>query len=516
MRLRALFLLLACLPVLASIWLSTQNPSIDAWYYAACSRWGQELAQPHHLFYNGIGWAWLTALGATAARPAADSAMQYLQLLNALAAGGCLWVLAPLLRWAGARREAVPVWLLVVGSTFGMLRFATENEAYVQPLLLALLASLVWVQALRSQGGRRGGWLLLAGGLAVLACLIHQLMVWWALGLVLGLRPWQSRRALAHAALFAAPAVLVPVAYILAAPGGAAGVPEFIMHDYLTGGAKSEWGWQSLLLTFISLIRTLVQVHGNMLALVQRWPVALGLVGAGCTALGLYALWDWRWTSATGSGPEPGLARRIRRTHLLISGLHLGFALQATGNAEFMVMLPSLAAVVLAGGGLVAWPTRRVAALGLALLGWNLAFGLLPAHFLDYSGSGAAWRAWVLARPKAWVLLDDPNLLRNQLQYYTGRAGAVPRVQGLQGPEPQRFRAWLRERLMAGEAVYTDGLGSARPFDRARLVQGGPAPDWLAGLRTVRVDSLPTFFGPRYITRIYLPAVPPAGAPAQE
>ncbi len=482
--------------------LPTANATGDAWYYAACARWGQELWQPHHLLYNGIGWLWLRLVGAGGPAPAGLPALAWLQSLNALAAGGCLLALAPLLRRAGAPGATVPAWLLLAGSCFGVLRFATENETYIQPLLLALLASLAWAQSLQAEKKARR-WLLLAGLLAALACLVHQLMVWWWLGLLLGLRPWRDRPALAATACYAAPALLVPLAYAWAAPGGVGGLVRFALHDYLTGNARVELGGKSLLLTAISLVRTAVQVHGNMLPLLRHWPGLLGGVALGTVALAVY--------SALGGGfrqralpplPAAGPARTVRRTHALIGALHLGFAAQAAGNAEFMAMLPVLAAVALAGGWLVAWPPRRVAAAGVALLSWNLAFGLVPAHLLDYNSTGPALRARVLGQPGAWFLLRDPNLLRNQLQYYTGRPNAAPRVMGLTRPDTTAFRAWLIARLAAGDTVYTDALGGYRPLDRARLTQGDAAARLLAGFAAGRVDSFSTFYGPCYLTRL--------------
>ena len=196
----------------------------------------------------------------------------------------------------------------------------------------------------------------------------------------------------------------------------------------------------------------------------------------------------------------------MRRTHALIGALHLGFAAQAAGNAEFMVMLPALAALALAGGVLVGWPRRRVAAVGAALLAWNLAFGLVPAAYLDYAGPGPALRARVLRQPGAWFLLRDPNPLRNQLHYCTGRPVAAPRIVGLAPPDSTAFRAWLAGRLAAGDTVYTDALGGYRPLDRARLTLGDAATRLLAGLPAQRVDSFPTFFGPRYLSRLSAPA----------
>jgi hypothetical protein len=522
--------------------LPTHNSTGDAWYYAACSRWGHELWQPHHLLYNGVGWLWLRLIGATG--PAGPNALRWLQALNSLAYGGCLLLLGSLLRRAGARPAAVPAWLLLVGSTFGMLRFAVENEAYIQPLLLALAASLAWAQALRvaprlilvalglptSPSPRPApGWLLLAGLLAVLACLLHQMMAWWWLGLLLGLRPWRGRPSLGPALAYAAPALLVPLAYWLAAPpdGGALGVVRFALHDYLTGGAHVGLGSRGWLLTPLNLVRTLVQVHGNLLPLAQRWPALLGAAAVVSLALAVWAVVGARpvagslssetnaWLPestapvpavAAGAGAADAVARRIRGAHLLIAALQLVFVVLSAGNAEFMVILPALAALGLAGGRWRPWPTRRVAALGAALLVWNLAAGLLPARLLAFSAAGPALQAAVQQQPNAWFVLSDPNPLRNQLHYYTGQPVAPPQILGLAGQDSTRFRAWLRGQLAAGAVVYTDALGGPRPLDRARLTLGDPAAILLRSFEARRVAALPTFLGPYYLSRLALPA----------
>ena len=347
----------------------------------------------------------------------------------------------------------------------------------------------------------------------------------------------------------------MPLAYWLAAPpaGGPLGVLRFALHDYLTGGARAELNLRTLLLTPIGLVRTLAQVHGNLLPLLRRWPLPLGGVALGGLALARWAVFrkeagrknegvrrrfEWGFgrlgrqavpvASQLPAVKQVGLsiqnaygqvsseennpfcplsnASLIRNTHLLIGATQLAFAALSAGNAEFMVMLPALAAVGLAGGRLRHWPGRRVAALGGALLAWNVAFGLGPAHWLSYTDAGPALRARVQRQPGAWFLLLDPNLLRNQLHYYTGQPVAPPRILGLAGQEAARFRPWLRRRLAAGDTVYTDALGSARPLDRARLTLGDPAAELLGGIGARRVAELPTFFGPVYLSRLLLPA----------
>lgn len=496
--------------------LPTHNPTGDAWYYAACSRWGQELWQPHHLLYNGIGWAWLRLVGGTG-----PAAITWLQALNALALGGSLLALAGVLRRAGVAAAAVPAWMLLTGSCFGMLRFATENETYVQPLLLSLLGALAWVRALAAPAGRRQlAGLALAGLLAAIACLVHQLMVWWWLGLLLGLQPWRSRRALLAAVAYALPALVVPAAYVLAAPAGTVGVVglvRFALHDYQTGGATLETGGKLPLLTAINLVRTVGQMHGNMLPLLRQWPLLLGGTALACLALGTYALLGLRRAAPARPPAPPALAPQFltltpqlltRRVHGGIWLVQCFFSYIAGANSEFMVMLPALAAVALAGGWLAAWPPRRVAALGTALLAWNLAFGLVPSRLLAYTATGPALRARVQAQPRAWFLLLDPNLLRNQLHYYTGHPQGPRRVLGAPAawvPKPggpRSFRTWLTARLAAGDTVYTDAVGPAQPFDRAQMMLRQNNAELLSGYSQVRIDSVPTFFGLRYLTQL--------------
>jgi len=124
--------------------LPTHNSTVDAWAYAAQVRYGHELLLPHHLWHNGAGWAWLHLLHALGLRP---DTLAALKGLNALAYGAVLAVLGHLLRRLGGPALPVAAGVLAVGSCWGLLRFATENETYILPLLAAVLASAAWVRA---------------------------------------------------------------------------------------------------------------------------------------------------------------------------------------------------------------------------------------------------------------------------------------------------------------------------------------------------------------------------------
>lgn len=493
--------------------LPTHNSTPDAWYYAACVRHGHELLQPHHLLYNAVGWLWVQLL------PGKPDTLAALKALNALAFGGCLLVLRALLRLVGGPLAPVAGWLLVVGSSFGMLRFATENETYILPLLFSLLASRSWWLALRES--HNGRWLL-AGTWGMAAALLHQIHAGWWLALLIGTVAINDKSRWHKALWYALPALLVPVAYAAALPSW--NLPftptafwRFVFHDLYAGHAGAAPSGHTLLLTSINLVRTFGQVHGSTLALLQRWPVLGGavLLSLGLTVAGVVRWWRGRQVAAAplrmladDTLSVGSTARRLFwRTHWLALLLQVACAVWAEGNAEFMVMIPALLALLLANRG-----ELRIALpwVGAALLLWNLTFGLLPAHILRLTNTAPLLNR-IQREPAAWWLLADPNMALNQLHYRTGQATgpatilAAPALQVRRaGQSTTRFRAWLAARRAAGQPVYTDALGGPRLLDRARFTQGGDEAHLplLAGYQLARIDSFPTSFGPVYLTEV--------------
>ncbi|TGE17005.1 hypothetical protein [Hymenobacter elongatus] len=489
--------------------LPTRNSTLDAWYYAACVRHGHELLLAHHLLYNAAGWLWYSAL--QTAGPV--DALAALKVLNALAAGASLLVVLRLLRLLTPPGSTHWPWLLLVGSSFGVLRFATENEAYVQPLLLSLLASLAWVRyQLSAQQSRH---LVGAGLWAALACLFHQIHFFWWLGLLLG-TVWYAPARVRSLLAYALPALLVPAAYLAALaywqePLTGRALWRFVFHDYYAGTAGGSVSGYGLLLTGVNLGRTFLQVHGSTLALLRLYPALLAVVGVFMGLLGYAGLLLGRSFQVRIRQPGTPMMvvpmAAIIRTHGLVLGLHLLFATYSEGNAEFMVMVPALA-VLIACPSLPWLSSRAVAATALGVLSWNLAFGVVPAHRLRITNTESLL-VRIRREPASWFLLDNHNLVLNQLHYYSGQAVAPPNVLPMPtllvrrpGQSPARLRRWLRAQHHAGCRVFTDGLGGPQLLDRAQVVVGNQNARLLQGFHTTKVDSFPTAFGPYYLTEI--------------
>ena len=148
------------------------NPVGDAYSNAYSSLWGEEMFRPHHLLYCFYGRVLLQVFGWADVEP-----LLLLQYANALVAGGCLLVLRRMIKRVNADEVFLSAAVAFGGSCFGFIRFATDNECYVVPLLFSLLAMYyVQVFLVRNSLGR----VVKAAVCISSACLFHQLsiLVW--------------------------------------------------------------------------------------------------------------------------------------------------------------------------------------------------------------------------------------------------------------------------------------------------------------------------------------------------
>lgn len=272
--------------------LPTQSSTIDAWGYAAYIRHGTHLFLPHHLFYNAFGYLLLKITRIVHYNP---DTLSFMKLVNAICGGMILFIVAKIVRLSGVEEARIQGVVVFVGATFGLARFATENENYILPIFLSLLGTYYFLQLLQSENTLFPSkkLLFLTSFWAVVACLFHQIHVWWWIGLAVGvfcrcLYPYKRQREflLGHIQtpyfpkfylFFLLPTLLIPLAYmgVLYAyfdknPFDFSLLWHFVFEDFYTGNVNNSLSRQHFLLTPINFVRSFVQIHGNMFYLVRH------------------------------------------------------------------------------------------------------------------------------------------------------------------------------------------------------------------------------------------------------
>jgi len=501
LRTRLPWLAVALLGLLALV-LPTGQPTLDAWYYAANVRWADtDLFFPHHLLHSLPTWGLYRAAQTLGLEP---DVLALATAVQALWSAVLAAALAQCLALMGWRPTAIAAGVLLAGLAFAPLRYATDNEAYLAPIALALLGTAQWLRAECGRPPTRAVWL--SGLWLALAGAFHQLMVFWWVALAYG---WFAHGAgrgmgqrLGQVVRFAAPSlVLLPGLYLWVLTGwlGQAatveGVIYLLFREYFTGTAPTEFGVHNVLLSAVNLVRVFVQVHGYMAQLLRLNPL---LWAAPAALAALTAAWALR----RGTGPVRIWWRPAHRHWLrvlaLAAGLHLAYAVYNIGNLEFMVMLPALAILMLAA----ATPTPRLRPLlGLALaLGiWNTGYGLLPPRLYVLT-SAQPLAARVAQEPQAVYILKDKLLISNILYYQTGQQPT-----GLYGWKPGLADSLTRvvSRAQAqGQAVYTDYVGNAGVVSRAELLVDPQHQAFFKQYTWQLADSLPTALGPHRLYRL--------------
>ncbi len=488
-------LLLACAYLVLFLLLPSSNQGIDAWAYAAAVKYKGELFHPHHLLYNATQFAILKVIRLTGLHP---DTLRLMTMVNALVAAGILLVLAKILE-QGRRDSLLPLaGMIFAGSAFGIMRYAAENETYLFPLLLALAGSLWYIRYLNTLH-MRAAWL--SGFFTSLAVLFHQIAVFWWLGLLFAWMVYGKNRKAWLAYLLSG--FLVPAAYLavwLLAGHASAGIPlyQFALHAYFSGDASVDLTKTDLLLGLAGLVRSFIQVHGNILLFVRNniWFVlpAVGLTVSLTAAIiprhpGFF------------KGPVGG--GRVAVPHALIALLTWVFAVIAGGNAEFMVMIPVLVLLVLTFGFRV--NPSLVLILGLGMLVWNTGYGILPGHLYRYEPVGELARL-AEDQPGNLFILEEDQHVQALYYYHTGKETAAniarsPGEMERRGIPADSLHLRIQSVIRNGGRVFTDCLVRPRVLNRATLLSGNDslffARYWLE-----EAEQLKNFYGITVLHRV--------------
>ncbi|RYD73093.1 MAG: hypothetical protein EOP53_20750, partial [Sphingobacteriales bacterium] len=387
--------------------------SVDSWGYAGQIKFGVELFLPHHLLYSYSGYLLFSLLQNIGLQV---DAMQFMLFMNGFIAWLCVLILYRILLLINGNKKQAFLLSLIAAFSFGQWRFATENETYTLPLFFSLLATFYYLKHFSQISYIQ---VLLCGFFASLSCLFHQAHIFWFIGFLLGLALNLSGKNLVNSLIiYCLPFLIVPLAYILVLRNyyhqdvNINTLWHFILQDVYSGAAGKPIGSQHFILGLVNLFRTFFQLHGNMILLFKKnvfyfLPIIVTVVSG-----------IWAFYFMLKIKPKPYIVSR--KNALVFGGIFLAqyfFAVYNVGNAEFMVMLPSLLVIVAA---YFYFKPKILVLLVLALFSWNFFLGIFPNHFFKYAADEEV-AAFTQAQKNIPFMAEESALLNNIIFYNTGR-----------------------------------------------------------------------------------------------
>lgn len=447
------YFLTLCLIAVIYLFFPGNNPfSEDSVAYANNVKYGEELFWPHHLLYSAFNYCLFQPI--MQIFPALES-FRFMQAVNGVAGLCCLFVLYRIvIQLTGDSRKAA-VWTFFTASCFGVIRFCVEIEAYIIPIFFSLISSLCYLKFLLTTRSR---YILFCSLSASMACLFHQIHLFWGIGLFFG---FLSTGKIRQIALYAFPTVSVLLVYssvMVFYEGRDFSFYElwkYLSDYYHSDDAKMGIGFSNFMLTPVSFFRTFFQLHGiivDVLRLIPAFwfvfPVVMLLLG-----FSVFSLKGLRF-----KGPRFTVLN-FETTHLLIFALQLAFAFFSAGNAEFMGMLPFLIPLFIYA--FFDFKRKTVTYFSAAMLIWNFCFSVFPNYYFDYYNDSQLLRV-IRENPDNVFILAQRNIVVEKHYYYTGCY------------EDDRLIHNKKEDILrlqsANRPFYTDILSKRMPFNRSQLI----------------------------------------------
>ena len=287
------------------------------------------------------------------------------------------------------------------------MRYSVQCETYVIPIFFSVSATYFFLRTVRD---KKLLFALASGVMSALACLFHQVQIFWTIGLFVGLLFSRHYR---ESIVYAITLLVIPTIYSLAFvfyEGGEWSVPNlfrYALSYYFTDNSSSGIGWKNLIMTPISFVRCIVQIHGNFVILLKMcpWLYAMFLL------LPIMAYMVFRLIR---HGHKAVNDKLFAYVHLGIFAFQFAFACFSDGNTEFMVMLPF--ALIFGLASLFYMPVRSVAILAISLFVWNFCWAILPENIYRYYNEEAVVDYLKRNQDVKFIAVDEHTV--ENLYYY--------------------------------------------------------------------------------------------------
>lgn len=347
------------------------NPSCDAINYAADVKYATDLFWPHHLIHNAFHFCVYEFLGMFCSDIDAMSLMNVVTALFAIATLIVSWLILRNL----TEKSLAKALVLLLGTCFGFMRYSVQCETYVIPIFFSVAATYFFLRTVRD---KKLLFAFASGFMSVSACLFHQVQIFWTIGLFVGLLFSRHYR---ESIVYAITLLVIPAVYSLTFvfyEGGEWSVPNlfrYALSYYFTDNSSSGIGWKNLIMTPVSFVRCIVQIHGNFVILLKMCPWLYAMFI-------LLPIMTYMLFRMIRKGNKAVNDKLFGYVHLGIFAFQFAFACFSDGNTEFMVMLPFALAFGLAP--LFYMSARSVAILAFSLFVWNFCWAILPENIYCY------------------------------------------------------------------------------------------------------------------------------------
>lgn len=430
------------------IFFLSNNPTSDSYSYAYSSLHSEELLRPHHLLYCWISRLFYQLFAFTHLEP-----MTLFQLFNAIMAASTLLVFRRIIKRINRSESFIFSAILFCGACFGFMRFSTDNEAYILPLFFSML-SIYYLQVFFAENTFSR--LLKMSLSIVVACLCHQLSILVYLCLFIGLILNKRGKYILYFILIS---LIIPIVYSVCCFAVTnqltlSGLFSFVLHDYVQGYAQSPNLKQVLLLSAINLIRTFLQVHGNVYEIIKYLGeiiIFLGVLFFYFFVLGIANL-------VKNKRHKISLYRDKRFAIILwlIFAFSFLFAALSNGNAEFMIVIPFI--IIMLYSHYFA-NHKAMLFIGLALLLWNTCFALVPQKFFKLNCNEEIVEQMKTYPKATFVLIDKPAA--ENLYLYKYSAKNMPKIV---------YAHKFNNQEITSEKIITDVIGAESPLSRSSIL----------------------------------------------
>lgn len=468
--------------------LPTNNSSMDAYAYAGYVKYNILLFTPHHLLYNPFIYLINECLEAVSIT---TDILQLSKIINSSFAVINLMVIKNILKLQQVKQKDIIGYLLIIAFSFSLWRFGTENETYILPSTFSLLGSYYFLKFSKTDKATP---LLLSGFFLAIACLFHQLCIFWWLGLLIG--SFLTSKKLKTALLYSLPFIIVPISYLLTLlfyedkTLTIETIQSFLFHDFQQGTADPRITLKGILFLGISVFRTFLQIHPNIYFLLQKNTIYVLPLLAGIYSCYLLITKLWRHELFKRQKSDNLL---FVKTHLYIGMATLAFAFLIAGNIEFMTALPYLLVLCIAETYKInRWFLKTFA---LVLFIWNGAYGIVPNNIYSYYNDTVLLKH-IIDHPENTYIIKN-HFLKNQYFYETGLWNP-DRIKIYNSLNSQQ----TEELLNLQDCIYTDIIEKPKLLNREAVFNNDNTANFLNEFSKTELLSYDGFYGTSKLYKI--------------